>query len=192
MITITDAARKKILEIRAGDERTDLALRIGIKGRGPGGFLYDLELVPASDREPTDTRLDLDELTVLIDAESAPNLQGAKLDYVDALHESGFDFENPNPLWTDPTALAVQDVIDSHINPQIASHGGYVMLLDVKGDTAYVQLGGGCQGCGMANVTLKQGVEVMIRDAVPAIAHIVDSTDHAAGTNPYYKPSKGG
>jgi Fe/S biogenesis protein NfuA len=190
VITITEAAKKKILEIREADERPDLALRIAIMGRGPGGFMYDLQLVPAAQRDPADGRFELDGLTILVDAASAPQLDGAKLDYVEALYESGFDFENPNPLWTDPVALAVQDVIDNQINPQIASHGGFVSLLDVRGDTAYVQLGGGCQGCGMANVTLKQGVEVMIKDAVPGIVNIVDSTDHASGTNPYYKPAK--
>jgi Fe-S cluster biogenesis protein NfuA len=83
-------------------------------------------------------------------------------------------------------------VIDTKINPGVAMHGGYVTLLDVKDDIAYVALGGGCQGCGMANVTLKQGIEVIIREAVPEIHQVIDSTDHAGGTNPYYQPSKGG
>lgn len=192
MLNITEAARKKILEIRATDERPDLALRVSIKGRGLGGFQYDLQLVPAASRAEGDTVVDMDGMQVLVDPGSAPSLDGAKLDYVDSPFESGFDFENPNPLWTDPTALAVQEVIDNQINPQIASHGGFVTLLDVRGDTAYVEMGGGCQGCGMANVTLKQGVEVMIREAVPAIENIIDSTDHASGSNPYYKPAKGG
>ncbi len=65
-------------------------------------------------------------------------------------------------------------------------------LLEVKDAVAYIQLGGGCQGCGMVDVTLKQGIEVRIREAVPAIREIVDSTDHAGGKNPYYQPSKGG
>ena len=111
---------------------------------------------------------------------------------MEGVHESGFKFDNPNPLWADETARAVQKVVDEKINPAISSHGGFVALLDVRGDTAYIQMGGGCQGCGMANVTLKQGIEVMIREEVPAIKHVVDSTDHASGTNPYYQPGKGG
>ena len=91
-----------------------------------------------------------------------------------------------------PTAAAVQEVIDSKINPGVASHGGNVTLLDVKDNTAYIALGGGCQGCGMVDVTLKQGIEVMIKEAVPQIAHIVDTTDHANGSNPFYQESKGG
>jgi Fe/S biogenesis protein NfuA len=192
VLNITEAAQKKILEIRASDDRPDLALRVSIKGRGVGGFQYDLQLVPNASRGGDDVVIELDGIQVLIDPASSPSLDGAKLDYVDSEFESGFDFENPNPLWTDPAAVAVQEVIDSQVNPQIASHGGFVTLLDVRGDTAYVEMGGGCQGCGMANVTLKQGVEVMIRDAVPAIVNIIDSTDHNSGSNPYYKPSKGG
>ena len=74
----------------------------------------------------------------------------------------------------------------------MASHGGVVTLLDLKDDTVYVQMGGGCQGCGMANVTLKQGVETAIKRVVPSIKQVLDTTDHASGSNPYYQQSKGG
>ncbi|MGH7387102.1 MAG: NifU family protein, partial [Candidatus Methylomirabilales bacterium] len=95
-------------------------------------------------------------------------------------------------LWTDPKAQAVQEAIDTQINPGVASHGGHVALLDVKDDIAYIALGGGCQGCGMADVTLKQGIEVLLKEAVPEIRQVIDTTDHAAGKNPFYQPSKGG
>ena len=94
------------------------------------------------------------------------------------------------PLLSDPVAARIQGLLQDRINPGIASHGGFVVLLDVKGDTAYVQLGGGCQGCGMINVTLKQGVEVAIREDVPEITAVMDVTDHAAGESPYYEASK--
>lgn len=84
----------------------------------------------------------------------------------------------------------VEDLLESQINPSIASHGGEITLIDVKGTTIYVKLGGGCQGCGMASVTLKQGVEGVLRDAVPELDEILDVTDHAGGENPYYAPSK--
>ena len=84
----------------------------------------------------------------------------------------------------------VQAVIDTQINPAVASHGGYISLIDVKDNVVYVQLGGGCQGCGMADVTLKQGIETSIKAAVPEITAIYDVTDHADGKNPYYQPSK--
>lgn len=83
----------------------------------------------------------------------------------------------------------VQEVIDTRINPSVAAHGGRVGLIGVQGNSIFIQLGGGCQGCGQANVTLKQGIEVEIRAAVPEVGDILDTTDHAAGRNPYYKPS---
>ena len=84
----------------------------------------------------------------------------------------------------------VQEVLDTRINPSVAAHGGFVGLIDVQGNSVFIQMGGGCQGCGMADVTLKQGVEVEIRAAIPEVGEILDTTDHAAGRNPYYTPSK--
>ena len=83
--------------------------------------------------------------------------------------------------------IKVQDVIDTIINPGVAAHGGFVTLMGVDGDTAYIQMGGGCHGCGMADQTLKQGIAQTIQSQVPEIRHVLDSTDHAAGTNPYYE-----
>jgi Fe/S biogenesis protein NfuA len=111
---------------------------------------------------------------------------------VEDAHQSGFKIDNPNPLWTDPVAAAVQKVFDEEINPAVAAHGGWVALLDVREGVAFVQLGGGCQGCGMVDVTLRQGIEVRLREVVPQIREVVDTTDHAGGANPYYRPSKGG
>ncbi len=96
------------------------------------------------------------------------------------------------PEMNTPEALAVRRLLDEEINPAIASHGGNIALIDIKEHIAYIRLEGGCQGCGMADVTLKQGVEVAIRRAVPSIAEVLDVTDHAGGTNPYYQPGKGG
>jgi Fe/S biogenesis protein NfuA len=87
-------------------------------------------------------------------------------------------------------AQRVQQVLEQQINPSIASHGGEATLVAVEDDTAYLRLGGGCVGCGMATVTLSQGIEVAIREAVPEIVNVVDVTDHASGTNPYYEAAK--
>lgn len=164
-----------------------MALRLAVAGRGPFGFQYALGLVPPDDRNPGDTIVDLDDLQVLIDSESAPKLQDSTLDYVEDLPQGGFKIDNPNPLWTDPVAQAVQEIIDNKINPGIASHGGFVILLDVKDSTAYVQFGGGCQGCRMVDATLKGGVEATILEEVPQITKVLDTTDHAEGKNPYYR-----
>jgi Fe/S biogenesis protein NfuA len=84
----------------------------------------------------------------------------------------------------------VQNLIDNAINPAISMHGGFVDLLDVKDKVVYLSMGGGCQGCGMADVTLRHGIEALLRDEVPDIADIVDATDHDAGMDPYYAPAK--
>ena len=84
----------------------------------------------------------------------------------------------------------VQELLDSMINPAVASHGGYVQLIDVKDSTVYLQMGGGCQGCGMADVTLKAGIERVIKEEVPEVTEVLDTTDHGSGQNPYYSPGK--
>ena len=192
MLTVTEAAKTKVLELLQSQGRTGLHLRAAIAGRGPEGFQYRLGFVGDEERRADDLVIETGGFKVLVDLESAPNLEGAAIDYVEGPQGSGFKVDNPNPLWKDATALAVQQVLDRDINPAVAGHGGWVTLLDVKGDVAYIQLGGGCQGCGMVDVTLKQGIEVRIREAVPAIRDIIDSTDHAGGKNPYFQPAKGG
>jgi Fe-S cluster biogenesis protein NfuA len=85
---------------------------------------------------------------------------------------------------------AIRDLLDRQINPAVAQHGGFVELIDVRRNNVYLRLGGGCQGCGAADVTLKQGIEKAIRDLAPLVGEILDTTDHAAGRNPFYAPSK--
>jgi Fe-S cluster biogenesis protein NfuA len=103
-------------------------------------------------------------------------------DYQDAIHRPGLETE---------TGRAVRQVLDERINPAVASHGGHISLLDVQGGRVFLRLEGGCQGCGMASVTLKQGVEAEIKRHVPEVEEILDITDHASGTNPYFQPGPG-
>ena len=84
----------------------------------------------------------------------------------------------------------VQDLIDNMINPAIAGHGGWVELVDVQEDRVYLSMGGGCQGCGAADITLKSGIERLLKEEIPEIAEVLDTTDHASGSNPYYTPGK--
>jgi Fe-S cluster biogenesis protein NfuA len=84
----------------------------------------------------------------------------------------------------------VQEILNNEINPAVAAHGGWIELIDVKRNEVFIRMGGGCAGCGMADVTLKQGVEKTIREAIPEVGAIMDTTDHAAGRNPYYSPAK--
>jgi Fe/S biogenesis protein NfuA len=84
----------------------------------------------------------------------------------------------------------VQELIDTMINPSVAGHGGYVELIDVQDNRVYLQMGGGCQGCGAADITLKAGSERLIKEEIPEVAEVLDTTDHAAGSNPYYTAGK--
>jgi Fe-S cluster biogenesis protein NfuA len=105
---------------------------------------------------------------------------------------SDFREAEPKPGLETPAAKAIQALLDDMVNPSVAAHGGYISLVDVREDTAYIRLEGGCQGCGMADVTLKQGVATEIQRVAPSIASVLDVTDHAGGDNPYYQPGKGG
>ena len=131
------------------------------------------------------------------------NFNGASLDMSDDPSAPGLTMDNPNtpsparfgnpeemPELTGELAEKVQTVLESQINPAIASHGGQASLVGVEGQDIYLRLGGGCQGCGMAQVTLTQGIEKALRDAVPEIGNIIDATDHASGSNPYFESSK--
>lgn len=82
----------------------------------------------------------------------------------------------------------VQQLFDREINPALGMHGGWVELIDVRRNAVFLRLGGGCQGCGSAHVTLRQGIEKSIREQIPEVGEILDTTDHAAGRNPYYQP----
>ena len=84
----------------------------------------------------------------------------------------------------------VQELIDTMINPAVAGHGGVVELIDVQDNRVYLQMGGGCQGCGAADITLKAGIERLIKEEIPEITEVLDTTDHASGANPYYTPGK--
>jgi Fe/S biogenesis protein NfuA len=192
MINITEAAYHAISVLLEDEERQGLALRLAITGRRPNGFQYKLGFMREDEKAADDVVIDTGSFKVIIDAGSAPNLQGATLGFYEDNGQSGFKVENPNAAWTDPKAIAIQKLLDEHINPAVAEHGGIITLVDVKDDVAYVTLGGGCQGCGMADATLKQGIEAVITEEVPGIREVVDVTDHAGGTNPYYQPDKGG
>jgi Fe/S biogenesis protein NfuA len=191
VLNFSDSAKKKILGLLEAEGQDMLGLRVAVRGGGPGNFQYELAFVGEGEKSPDDTVVDAGGFKVFVDPDSAPNLSGATIDFVEGIYESGFKIDNPNAGWKDPKAAAVQRVIDTQINPGVAAHGGHVSLLDVKDDIAYIAFGGGCHGCGMADATLKQGVEVAIKEAVPEIRRVIDTTDHAGGTNPYYQPAGG-
>lgn len=195
MITITDSAKQKFLSILEGENRQGHGMRITAqRGMSPFAIEYGLAFVEPGHENAEDEVIDAGQFKVYVDSESAPFADGATVDYVSGLNESGFRITNPKtaaaPSPTGPLAEKVQQIIESKVNPGVAMHGGHISLVDVKDDIAYLRFGGGCQGCGMVDVTLKQGVEVMLKEAVPELKGVMDVTDHAGGQNPYYQPAK--
>ena len=192
MITLTDAARDRVLKVMEMQGRTGHSLRVRIAGRGASGYKHELGFVAPGEESPEDTVFDEKGIHLIIDKGSVERIKGTSIDYVENLDGAGFVFENPNPVTYSDQAKGetIQELFENTVNPGLAMHGGSVELLDVKDNNVYVRLGGGCQGCGMANVTLKQGIERMIKAAVPDIEAIIDTTDHADGKNPYYAPSQ--
>jgi Fe/S biogenesis protein NfuA len=188
-VTATDAARTRIEQVRANRKQPGAGLRIAITGRQEGAFVYDMQLVEAGEERQGDMVIDtLEGIPIHVPLASAPYLDGITLDA--DLPMGAVRVINPNPLWLDPVAERVQRLLDDEINPSVASHGGIIDLLDVADGVAYIHMGGGCQGCGMAEVTLGQGVRTAILDSFPEIHEVRDTTDHAQGANPYYQAAK--
>ncbi len=194
MLKFTEKARERVLSF-IEEEDGDVALRVAVGG-SPLMPRYELSLVEEWQQSPDDVEIDGGGFRVLVDPESARALEGATVDWVEGFEGGGFKVENPNirplgaGLLEGPLADRVRQVIEQEINPAVAGHGGRISLIDVRDETVYVELGGGCQGCGLASVTLRQGIERMIKQKIPEVKEIVDVTDHARGTNPYFQAEK--
>ena len=206
VLTLTEPALAKVLELRTGEAAAEsVALWIEISGTSGDAYTYDMYFQATSDAGADAWTGVQDGLTIVVPAASTPNMVGSVLDLNQDLLAGGMSIRNPNrppvpqasPTMTGPppdlsgdVAQRVIQVLDAQINPSIAAHGGRADLVAVTDGAAYLRLSGGCAGCGMAAVTLSQGIEVAIKQSVPEIVRIVDVTDHASGTNPYYEPAK--
>lgn len=203
LLTITPEARSTVLDVLAQEpDSGSLALWLEVSGEANGAYSYDMYFQALSDAAADDVVQADDTPPVVVPASSVSRLQGATLDYVtDAGGEGGLVIVNPNTPpargrpaaapeldLSDPMAQRVVAVLDEQVNPSIAAHGGRADLVAVEDASVYLRLSGGCQGCGMAKATLSQGIEVILREAIPEIDRIVDITEHADGTNPYYEP----
>lgn len=186
---------KQLRDNEPGDE--EFALSIEVTGfRGPQ-FSYELAFVPLADRAENWVEERHEGLAVIFPEADTGKLDGAALE----LTEQGLAMNNPNSP-APPTISApagdlegplvdrVQQVLLEQVNPAIASHGGGAELVSIDGTIAYLRLFGGCQGCGLAQVTLKQGIERIILESIPELSQVVDVTDHASGEDPYYQSQK--
>lgn len=190
-ITFTTAAALKVLEFAEKSEQPeDTGLRVYVQG---GRTSYDYGFKFDQPQE-NDVVVPQEGFSLIVDGFSFHLMRGATVDYVDKVAGGGFSVANPNepdPA-SDPLFRRVKEFIEHHINPGVATHGGSVSLLEVNDGTVFVELGGGCQGCGMVDVTLKHGIERMLKENFPEIQGVYDTTDHASGDNPYFTQGKGG
>ena len=187
-LEITDKAVNGLLEIVNSKGRGHwLGLRLKISGGIPGAWQSDFRPVRLGEELPDDIVIVHKKLKIYLDRDSAPKVRGAKIDIVPTFGGPSFKIDYPQPTWDDPIEQQLQQLIVERINPGLASHGGYSALLGVKNGVADIVMGGGCQGCGLSAATLRQGIEVMIRESIPEIKEVRDMTDHTAGENPYYK-----
>ena len=195
-VQFTELAKDTVLHFMEMEEDNQLAVRIRVANSSPLAPRYEITLVEVSEKTQDDISFDDYGFEVVMEPESAQLLEGARIDWVETINESGFKVENPNiaPIGSrpleGPLADRVQQVIDQHVNPGVAQHGGSVSLVEVRDETVFVQLNGGCQGCGLASVTLQQGIERIITEQIPEVASVQDVTNHSAGDNPYFTPSK--
>lgn len=196
VVHFTEEARRQIRSFIEEETGTEMGVRLAVKNPSPVAPEYTMTLVEPHEREPDDRVLEEEGFHVYVDCDSVEILDGTRIDWVESLQGSGFRFDNPNlkPLGSEPLegplAERVQRVIEERINPGVAMHGGQVSLVDVRDDVVYLRMSGGCQGCGMASVTLTQGIKRILQEEVPEIVAIEDVTDHAAGTDPYFDSAK--
>ena len=198
MLRLTESALDTVRGLRDAEDDADaLALRIEVTGARGTDFTYDLAFEPVADAAPDDAVSVQDGLTVWIPAASIDRLTGATLDVPAREGQGGLVLRNPNrpdPLGMDGSIELtgtveekVSQLLDQHINPALASHGGFATLVKVEGSQAHITMGGGCQGCAVSAMTLRDGIQSAILERIPEITEVVDTTDHDAGENPFYE-----
>jgi Fe/S biogenesis protein NfuA len=203
MLAITNAAYDKVMGFllqEAEPERQ--AMWLEVTGTSANQWTCSLALKPLDAAAPNDAVVRHRDLAIVVPERDFDKVRGATIDWLDdPFGAHGLRVDNPNtpsPAIDAPppadlsgdVAQRVLQVLDQQVNPTIAAHGGRAELVAVEQETAYLRLGGGCQGCAMATVTLSQGIETAIIQAVPEITSVVDVTDHQSGTNPYFEAAK--
>ena len=200
MVSFTDRAKEMVLAFMGQGDGALEALRISMEG-SPLAPRFELTLVGKDERRPDESEVDAGGFTVLLAGSDAPVLEDAVVDFVERVNESGFEVRtkasssvgstqgasNERPSGPEgELANRVKDLLDRQVNPGIAAHGGVITLVDIKGTEIFLEMSGGCQGCAMSRLTLRQGVERMLRQAIPEITEVHDVTDHESGASPYF------
>ena len=197
MLDISATARQHFQRLIQQQDAPGLGIRVQVIHAGTPKADCRLEFCEAADLGGDEWSLDCGEFTLYVDAASMPYLDDAHIDYETNATGGQLTVRAPKIKGTPPDENAsladrVRHVLDSEINPQIAAHGGRVSLVEIAAENVVVlRFGGGCHGCGMADVTLKQGIEKTLRARLPEISEVRDATDHASGSTPYYRGERG-
>jgi Fe/S biogenesis protein NfuA len=202
-LDMTNAAYDKVMGfLRQVPEPERQAMWLEVTGSSGNQWTCSLSFKPLDAAAPYDAIIRHRDLAIVIPECDFDKVRGATIDWLDdPFGTSGLRVDNPNtpsPTIRVPApgdlsgdvAQRVVQVLAQQVNPSIAAHGGRAVLVAVEQGTAYLRLSGGCQGCAMATVTLSQGIERTIRQAVPEVTSVVDVTDHQSGTNPYFEAAK--
>lgn len=201
VLRLTDEALGTVIGIRdAEDDPDGLALRVEVTGVRGTDYTYDLAFEPVAEAAADDSVTVQSGLTVWVPAGSTSRLMGATLDVPTREGQGGLVLRNPNrpdPLGMDSGDIEltgtieekVTTLLEAHVNPALASHGGFAELVKVEDTKVFISMGGGCQGCAVSAMTLRDGIEKAIREQIPEVTEVVDTTDHGAGENPFYTES---
>lgn len=194
IITVTPEAIENLLEMRGDEDDGDqLGLRLAIASKAGQEFRYDLSFEEFLKAEFTDEVRTHDGVKVIIPGADVEMLTGATLDYTST---QGLVIRNPNKpaapdveglINNDELSAQVETLVASEVNPALAMHGGFVTYVGHDGEgTAYMTMGGGCHGCSMSMMTMLEGVQTMLSEAIEGIEKVKDLTDHTTGENPFY------
>lgn len=175
------------------ENQPDLGLRLFLDHPGSPQAEVGITFCPKADAHPSDLEVLYPHFVLYVDKASVPFLQEASIDFQEdalggQLAITAPNIKGPKPDEDAPLSVRIEHVLQTEVNPNLAQHGGHVSLVTLTDAlVAILQFGGGCQGCGMADVTLKQGIERTLKEHFPMLTGVQDRTDHASGDNPYYQ-----
>lgn len=192
MIQISDSAQAHFRKLVEREGVPGMGVRLAAMRAGTPQADVRLEFAAPEELQGDEWAVDCEGFTLWLDAGSVPYLEGAEIDFATQATGGQLQIRAPRIKGVQPGEGAslverVRWTIEHVVNPQLASHGGHVSVQEVGADGVVVlRFGGGCHGCGMADVTLKEGIEKTLLAKVPGVTAVRDVTDHASGTNPYF------
>ncbi|OGT29626.1 MAG: hypothetical protein A3E87_06040 [Gammaproteobacteria bacterium RIFCSPHIGHO2_12_FULL_35_23] len=193
MIKITNSAQVYLKKLFDRPENKDKSLRLRAVDPNTPYAEASLEFINIGPEHTDDLLINFNGFSLFVDNKSTKYLEGAKIDFKAKGVKEELQIETPHlqPVSlldeNAPLEERVQYLIEMEVNPALAAHGGVVRLVEItENNEVILQFGGGCQGCGMVDVTLKQGIEQTLKERLPEITAVKDATDHSCGENPYY------